>query len=854
MELGRLKCLFLTLMAFAGLWRSALAYPEGGLRGVMFNSYETEESGRTTLKLLPKRGLNIPLGNSRFDFDFQVREVDQFGQLMVFACGADTYSVTMTPFEGNGKKSFAFYLNKNGVSHTKVKIPRNDFSRNRWNRASIIFDKKKVRLRINGHITEALEFECGKAFFTFGHVDSGKFQTPLILPINLKDIRFFENEKLKRHWTLERNNKTDGQLKDQLGKGIAQLEKPRGWVADKYRRWRKTASFVTEANPGIAYRANAQELWFVEPDTLRVFDMQGLALSVRKQSKKIPIDSRDFTAVADGNDSVFVFPQGPGPLFLSNGNTEWIRLSGGQDTQVRERQHKSTFIDPVTGTPAFFGGYGYYTFHNELIRYVANSKNWEKLSLNGDIISPRTCAAVGPYSENGEFILFGGYGSPDGQHFSGAYHFYDAYIINLKELTARKLWELENPPEDMVPANQLVMADDSSGFFTLTFPYIAQSLDVEGVKQNKTKLRLRYFDLKTGENIALADGIPFPFSIEDAKVFFFHNKMTGELWAALKYAITENRSRVDLYRIDFVPSGKLMAGVSGEIENINKAESVDFLYLVVFSSILIVLFLLVIFILKRKNKSETIEIPKQKEVEQQGNIYQNPISKNEIRVYGGLKITVDNDDYSEKLGPKLKELFLLILLQGKRGIAPQDIGHLLWDGASPAQKKENRQKSINRLKKALLDFEGIILAFEGGRWYAQLSEDWRCDFLEAEETTDFDKLSRLLAGGNVLPNHAYEWLDDIKKEQYERWEPVFRSDYAVSPERRERVLELMLRWDALNEWAMARRLSMYLSGHESAKAKLAFESFVTQYAKIYGEAYAYTMDEMIEKAGEGARI
>ena len=93
----------------------------------------------------------------------------------------------------------------------------------------------------------------------------------------------------------------------------------------------------------------------------------------------------------------------------------------------------------------------------------------------------------------------------------------------------------------------------------------------------------------------------------------------------------------------------------------------------------------------------------------------------------------DGNDITSLFTPKLKQLFILIMLHSSRGgfgISSKDLTRMIWGNDNPSKStKSLRSVSILKLRKILERIDTVEVLFNANRYILQLSEDVYCDYL-----------------------------------------------------------------------------------------------------------------------------
>lgn len=238
-----------------------------------------------------------------------------------------------------------------------------------------------------------------------------------------------------------------------------------------------------------------------------------------------------------------------------------------------------------------------------------------------------------------------------------------------------------------------------------------------------------------------------------------------------------------------------------------------------------------------------------------------------ISCFGNLKIICENGtDLSLKLSPKLKQLFILILIHsgpGQKGIGSKKMNGFLWPGMNDANAKNTRGTSIQNLRQALSTCKGINISFKDKMWILEIDEDVSCDLFEAEnilsqfeasnnfqpEISKINQLTRLLKDGKLLQPIESSWLDEIKGQFSNRLvefclaglekpgnsHPQVQLDLAV----------IISQYDELNETALKIKLNILTAQGKHGLAKSVYENFTKLYAELYDCNYPLEFTEIV---------
>lgn len=231
----------------------------------------------------------------------------------------------------------------------------------------------------------------------------------------------------------------------------------------------------------------------------------------------------------------------------------------------------------------------------------------------------------------------------------------------------------------------------------------------------------------------------------------------------------------------------------------------------------------------------------------------------QIACFGGLRVVAtDQKDISKKFSPKLKQLFVLILLHsvgGQKGISSKELSDCLWPGMSPQNAKNIRGTNIQNLKALLASCTGIRLVFQDKLWLLEFAEGYFVDYefvenwLNNVDRSDVgqlpEKLPLLLAilkKGTLLPNMEESWIDPYVNRMSNRIIEYGLQLFHLLPEGKHdttllEIAEVISINDPLNEPALRKKVNILTRQGKLSLAHLVFDNFGKLYFELYQEKY-----------------
>jgi len=272
------------------------------------------------------------------------------------------------------------------------------------------------------------------------------------------------------------------------------------------------------------------------------------------------------------------------------------------------------------------------------------------------------------------------------------------------------------------------------------------------------------------------------------------------------------------------------------------------------------LLLLLFFRLKKKFRKEPSAAEKIRTIEKATVLKP---EANYIQLFGDFKV-LDKDgiDITSLFTPKLKQLFLIILLfsrRNKKGISTQELTDILWHGHSSQSAKNSRGVTIRKLRLILESLDSVQINFHVDRWSMAFGGSVFCDYLECLSLlkrekihdTDFNlNFYHIIQEGELFKGESYDWLDDFKGFIGNNIVDIllkFISELTIEHDN-ELILKLtdrILETDPVNDQALAHKLKALIKQNNYNLAKFTFDRFCLLYEEMYGEKFSGKFDELI---------
>lgn len=235
---------------------------------------------------------------------------------------------------------------------------------------------------------------------------------------------------------------------------------------------------------------------------------------------------------------------------------------------------------------------------------------------------------------------------------------------------------------------------------------------------------------------------------------------------------------------------------------------------------------------------------------------------NYIQLFGDFKVLdKDGNNISAQFTPKLKQLFLIILLysqRNKNGISTKELTDILWMGHSSQSAKNSRGVTIRKLRLILEALDTVQINFYIDRWSMSFTDNVYCDYVECMRIlkqekvhdTDFNlKFYNLIQEGELFKGESYDWLDDFKGFIGNNIVDIlmkFVNELTLENDSEliMKLAERMLETDPINEQALAFKLKVLIRQNNYNLARFTFDRFCILYEELYGEKFDQKFEEL----------
>lgn len=284
-----------------------------------------------------------------------------------------------------------------------------------------------------------------------------------------------------------------------------------------------------------------------------------------------------------------------------------------------------------------------------------------------------------------------------------------------------------------------------------------------------------------------------------------------------------------------------------------KTKSIPFNDFLFFLIIAILITIFIFFFQKKKNKKVQIIIA-------DNTLSKNPTSKNTniIYLFGPFSlINESGENLSNLLSPKVKQLFILLIIN-RNGVTIQTLNEELWPGIEEEKAKQNRNYSIQQIKKALQNMPGVDLEYKAKHWRLEISASIHVDYFEFlfitsklsnNNFTDINIIQEyipIVEKGKFLQGIDAEMFDLIKGKIADEISEHLLNIATLSDNKLKlRIGNILLLHDSLNEDGLKLTVKSLSDSGRKGEAIEIFTTFNKRYQKIYGEDFLLKFQDLI---------
>jgi DNA-binding SARP family transcriptional activator len=746
-----------------------------------------------------------------------------------------------------------------GTTKAVVTINNTKFN-NKWIKLGLKFSltQKTLLLSIQNVavLKKNISFKNTDSFqVMFGANNYKQFASSDVPDMSIRDIKLYVNKKLKSNYPL---NEINGDFAYDVFSENKAIVTHSNWILRKHQEWQKVFENEVKGKQLVTADTVKNILYLLRNKELLVYNIEKKEPTIIKYKNPPIYLTTDHRAVYNYQDKKIY-------CYLIDRNVvSKLNIQTGvweneavftKEKHKQKYQHHNSIYSMVDNSIYTFGGYGQYTYNNEVRRINLKQGFSEVLKTNASLFHPRYLAGIGELNDT--IYMLGGYGSDSGSQLVNPKSYFDLLGYVIKEKKFIKKFEIPHVLEDMIVGNNILIDKKNRDFFAL----------ISDKTKSKGYLQILKGNIDNSKVQLVGSKIPYDFL--DVKSFatlyyFPNNKKFVAYTSFLKDSI---QTQFKIYSIEYPPIVKKDILAQSDIKNVK-----NIFYYIGFLLIFVVGLGWYFYSKKHKarinvkvNEDDTVHfsdsISKGNEIDFES------ISSDvdyQIIFFGGFQIIDDKqNDITSKFSPLLKELFLLIWLyslKNNKGISPEKLIEIIWYDKDTKSAQNNKSVNIAKLKGLLSEVGGCKLTSDTGYWKIKYDPKiLKNDYFELLQITNTKKeinkkhvkhLIEITKKGPFLLNLNYEWLDTFKSDISDKIVDTlvdFGENFTIEdePDFIINLADSIFNFDTINEEAMFFKCkAQFLMGKHSL-AESTFKKFVKEYEILYGQKYKHPFVEVL---------
>lgn len=746
-------------------------------------------------------------------------------------------------YDGQGS-SFVFKFNEEGRSSLiTAELNKEEQLDKHWLRMIISFDLKSdsIRLTVNDRVFRAVASGLPEKYYPiilFGKSDH-IIDTPSFA---IKELSVGNNEK----YIFPLRENEGSIVHDSKGKALGEVLNPQWLINDAY-HWSFKTSFKSETVAGANYNVRKKEIYYFNRDAISIYNVRSGETRTKVFDEKCPVNLALGTNFIDTkNNRLYAYEvyhnitdEQPMIASLNLDTYQWTTES--TERLPRQLHHHGAYYDSSTDKYTIFGGFGNMYYSKNFYCFDLNERKWSTLDgFSGDTILPRYFSSVGYLKKTNSIYVFGGMGNESGEQVVGRKYFYDLHKVDLNTKHITKLWEIPWDKNNVVPVRGMVILDDSC-FYTLCYPE----------HFSKSFLQLYRFSLKDGSYEILGDSIPIYSDKITTNANLYYDHQLNNLYAIVQEFADDVSSDLKVYSLAFPPI------TADDLTNYPKEES-GIIVLIIIGLTCICIFIIGYllyrrFVQKNKNSRNTSQT-----LRMLNNDKERIDKPNSIYLFGEFTVRDrNNKDITYMFSTKLRQMFFLVLQYSiEDGITSQRLSNLIWPDKPEDKVKNSRGVTINHLRKALGELDGIEFVYDKGYFKIVLTDECYCDFVRCIQIISTgieenrEELIEILTRGKFLRSSDQALFDTFKIDMEHKLEPVLlieieKSFTTEAYQTTINLTEALFNIDPLNDEALVFQTKALQRLKLNEEARIRYQAFVVEYKRTMGSDYPHPYKDLI---------
>lgn len=831
---------------------------QGGLK--FFNKINITGTNNTSLNLTPNNPISFDQ-NFTLQFDCSIWDTSHFG-LITYIFNSDDFYIALLYSQHEKVSKSVLILSINGDSlYTLNNYNIGGMIYPNWAKISIQITAVDgtVKLLINNSTIILQKIPTPN--FNALNIRYGYLMPENLFPIGLnlpdmliKNIKVSLDDRDKYFWPLD---EIEGNIALDTINGEKAIQQYGQWKSNENIYWKALDSIEFNEKPAVAYDSSKEILYFVTQKYLWEYSLSDKKNKRINYANNHPEKADKILFNQVNNKLMSYYRGGEGEISVFDSESKkWSKINSEKDTHQNFYYH-TAFVDPLNGDVLTLGGYGFYSAKNNLRKYDFTDKTWYEVKKSGDVITPRSGAAIGYGKEPWEIYVFSGFGNKSGKQSMGFNEQKDLFRLDLRNHSFKKLWAGENTKINTFSNFSEMILDTSIN--------VLYSLSYDSLFTETQSLKSKLYFISITDTIIKEVSEYLP---AGSNAMLAYDKKEKRFIAILLNKERE-KTYAMIYSLDYPPLSYDDA-LNIQQSRIKKFSSPEIsnAFIIIISSIVVLLLIMTWLFRRKYHKRSAVNVSEPKGLNIK--LFYNNHNLFDVRLFGNFMIlSSDKEDISKKLTPKLCELFLLVSVytllppqhHRSNGISTEEMTNLLWPDNSIVSAKNIRGVSLHHIREILNCSTGLNIVYKDKLWRLSVTEKIKIDvisYLDFKNNfnshnynrEDIISFIRIFKHGGLLPEKCFQWLDQIKMNVDAESIALLSNLYLQKADSGDNELllsiaDVILKIDPVNETGLMYKLSALSSLGEQSLIQKTYEQFAEEYKRLYDEQYPKSLSEIV---------
>jgi len=794
--------------------------------GVRFLTYYDEKP--PTSLLLPEESYLKLTDGLEIEFEIRIREKSPFGYILstLHDNSEDGIILSYIEFRNPDTSFIELSIQNQPEVILTISFPNSMIGRGEWHKLTIEYHNEILSLTLNG--TETVSARVDLSHLSPFQISFGEITNRLEPPrMDVRHVQVKDRTRVIHDWPL---NEFEGEIiVDKVGSKNGRL-KSGSLLAGHHKHIQHIQSIVTQPDRFGQIFVDQQDghLNIINHNELIKMDIQTWVIISKTKTDTI---SKDYKILYnDFNNQLYIYHHGGDlPFYPYNEpNGHWDGLDLNEDSKGQYFTGQRIFI-PETNDIYSFGGYGWYTYKNDIFKYSIKNDEWSIVTpklRNNAIFYPQGPTSVVYDESQKRIILFGGTGSKTGKQENGITHFSDIWSFDVQ---TDSLVQLAN--HQPVPMNQSGVGVEVDWASNTAYKLIVVDRD------SFSTVQLKEHEFPSGDAI----DIPLQFdsffkTIQYSEIFFDFIENTSELLIVVSGELYGNPDMNGIH-IFTLALPLLKNEIRGESNN----------HSIVY--ILIVLGFMGIagyWVWDRKRGISSFQTLKKEITELPFEILEKGVT---VQLFGVFRMWIDGKEFLKKdwQSKKARELFIYLILKNHHGVTGEEISLTFWQDVSADSAVNSRGVALSKIRKLLGDY-AYCLERNENRFSIQYSSTFTSDlhyvhsWMESHNIQEYKKAIALFGNDGLLSEFHEDWAESIKVDVNDSFIRHLKKicknkSIQVDIESIEKIGAFLIHWNPLDDEALMSYVKALKESGKQGLAHQVYNDFVSNYEKEMKEPY-----------------